>query len=407
MQIEDISNYINEKNKNDNIQKKLLVYFYYLVIQVKEFQKNLAKILILSAELGITFIVFLYIENENDKILFHKNFINYLITIILVYSPEDIIKYLTKKLSCLNFHMSKDLIYKIFNIQIPKISFVQEDEEKFENGCFELAETFNTNLINNTHLLSILDSEMYIPQTSLNIYNIYKDHNALDLFYKQNSRYFGFYSEPEFVLLDICFIKRILYLYCREEKESEKSFYKMINDDLRTRNPFKIYRNICLLTFVYKLMENEELASYKGIVYRTTKLDEKLIGKLRPGVKMVNTSFWSTYKDFKFAEKWMKNQEWRNSYIICKTIKNNIDIDYENINPFREKEILFLPFTEFIVNKISSEQNFGKTIYTIELSEIGNRNFVNNDNIKKENIKTMNVMELIEKEKKEEKEKAI
>ena len=122
---------------------------------------------------------------------------------------------------------------------------------------------------------------------------------------------------------------------------------------------------------------------------------------------MVNTFFWSTSKDFKLAERLMKNQEWRNSYIICKTNKNNIDIDYEKINPFNEKEVLFLPFTEFIVKSISSEKKFGKTIYTIELSEIGNRNFVNNDNIKKENIKIWHVMELLEKEKKEEKEKVI
>ena len=296
--------------------------------------------------------------------------------------------------------------------KIPKITFEQFDEEKSENGCFELAETFDTNLIKNTFVLSFFNSELFFLEICKNIYNIYKDHNALDLFYKQNSRYFGFYSEPEFTLLDICFIKRILYLYCREEKESEKSFYKMINDDLRTRNPFKIYRNICLLTFVYELMENEELASYKEKkeekkVYRATKLDEKLIGKLRPGVKMVNTCFWSTSKDFKLAERLMKNQEWRNSYIICKTNKNNIDIDYEKINPFNEKEVLFLPFTEFIVKSISSEKKFGKTIYTIELSEIGNRNSVNNDNIKKENIKIWHVMELLEKEKKEEKEKAI
>ena len=400
MQIEDISNYINEKNKNDNMQKKLLVYFYYLVIQVKEFQKNLAKILILSAELGITFIVFLYIENENDKILFHKNFINYLITIILVYSPEDIIKYLTKKLSCLNFHHlhSLDLIYNIYNIQIPKISFEQEDEEKFENGCFELAETFNTNLINNTHLLSFLDSEMYIPQTSLDIYNIYKDHNALDLFYKQNSRYFGFFAEAEFMTLDICFIKRILYLYCREEIESEKSFYRMINEDLRTRNSSKIYRNVCLLTFIYKLMENEELASYKGKVYRATKLDEKLIVKLVPGVKMVNTVFWSTSKDFNKVKKYMEYHNYWNSYIICNTSKNNIDIDYEKLNPFDEKEIFFLPFTEFIVKSISFKQEFGKKIYTIEVSEIGNRNFNNIDNIKIENANTFYLMEMIEKE---------
>ena len=41
---------------------------------------------------------------------------------------------------------------------------------------------------------------------------------------------------------------------------------------------------------------------------------------------MVNTTFWSTSEDFKIAENFMKNQKWRNSYIICETVKNNIQI---------------------------------------------------------------------------------
>ena len=58
----------------------------------------------------------------------------------MVYSPEDIIKYLSKKLNCLNFKMpSVDFINSMFDIQypkIPKITFEQDDKEKSENGCF-------------------------------------------------------------------------------------------------------------------------------------------------------------------------------------------------------------------------------------------------------------------------------
>ena len=45
----------------------------------------------------------------------------------------------------------------------------------------------------------------------------------------------------------------------------------------------------------------------------------------------------------------MTKQKFRNSFIICQTIKNNIDIDIEQLNPYNEKEVLFLPFTEFKV----------------------------------------------------------
>ena len=62
-------------------------------------------------------------------------------------------------------------------------------------------------------------------------------------------------------------------MYCREEMESQKSFFRIINNDLRTRNPSKIFRYIDLLGFIYKLIEKEEIATYKGRVFRATKLD--------------------------------------------------------------------------------------------------------------------------------------
>ena len=54
----------------------------------------------------------------------------------------------------------------------------------------------------------------------------------------------------------------------------------------------------------------------------------------------------------------------------------NIDIDVEQLNAYNEKEVLFLPFTEFKVEKIYSENKYGKKIYIIELIELGNKNFV-------------------------------
>ena len=163
----------------------------------------------------------------------------------------------------------------------------------------------------------------------------------------------------------------------------------MINDDLRTKDPSKIDRFIVLLGLIYKLIDNKELASFQGKVYRATKLDENLIKKLVPGKKMINTTFWSTSKEFKVAENFMIKQNFRNAFIICKTIKNNIDIDVEKLNPFNEKEVLFLPFTEFIVNKISSRILYSKKVFIIELTELGNKNFVNPNNMKMPSMSNM------------------
>jgi len=109
-----------------------------------------------------------------------------------------------------------------------------------------------------------------------------------------------------------------------------------------------------------KLIHNKELASYNGKIYRATKLDENLILKLEQGTTMINTTFWSTSKDSNVADNFMEIDEWRNTYIICKTIKNNIDIDYEKQNPFDEKEVLILPFTEFKIEKVSFEKKYEK-----------------------------------------------
>ena len=67
-------------------------------------------------------------------------------------------------------------------------------------------------------------------------------------------------------------------------------------------------------------------------------------------------------------------------------MKNNIDIDIEKLNPYNEKEVLFLPFTEFIVEKVSYEKKYGRKVFIIELSQLRNNNFVNPKNMKIENI---------------------
>ena len=185
-------------------------------------------------------------------------------------------------------------------------------------------------------------------------------------------------------------------MYCRQENPPEQSFYRIINEDLRSRDPNKIYRYINILALINKIIEEKFLASFKGYVYRATIFDEKLIRRLIPGKKMLNTQFWSTSKDFKVAERFLVQQAWRNSFIICKCIKNNIDIDSEKLNTFTEKEVLFLPFTEFIVDKVLTQFKYGKKIYIIELTELGNKNFVSINNMKINYIVNFGVSKIVE-----------
>ena len=392
--IEQISDFLIKKKKG----VKIINYFYFLIIKYEDFQDNFEKMYLLTLKFGIIFIAFLYVENE-DKIKVHKYQFNSLFPIVIVYSIEDILNYLSQKL---NFENPLEIVGieelgDILNIKIPKISFSQNDDEKYQDGCFELAETFDINLIKNNFMFKFLGKTDFLSRFPKLIYDIYEEHNALDLFYKQNCIYFGWKLYPELFRSDICFVKRFLYMYCREEKEREKSFYRIINDDLRTRDPYKIYRYIDVLALIYQLVEEKSLSSFKGKVYRATKLDENLILKIVPGSSMINTTFWSTSKDLNVAKNFMTKQKFRNSFIICQTIKNNIDIDIEQLNPYNEKEVLFLPFTEFKVEKISSEEREDRKIYTIELTELGNRNYVNSDNMQVENLNNLGFKNAIEK----------
>ena len=409
LKFDELSNYIKNKNNIDSQKESdndRITFFYYLIIKNDEFHKNYDKILLLSAELGLTFIVIIYIENENE-ILFNKIPITMTIglSIILVYSIEDIIKYLSKKI---NFDMMDDIEETLKNdeeyleflkIPIPKINFDINNHDDYKDGCFELAETFDANLINNKIFKILNDNLLGIETLSYNLYLTYKENNALNLFLKYNCIYLGCYLDPELIFLEISTIKRILYIYCRQEKEQSECFYYMINNDLRTRDPKKIYRYLDLIATINKLIDNKEIAYYKGKVYRATKFDEKLISKIKIGTTMVNTTFWSTTKDISIAEEFLKQHEWRNVLIYCKTIKNNIDIDFEKLNYYDEKEVFFLPFTEFKVVKIGKEKKFNRMVYTIHLSELGKKHSFNIDKMQIINVGDKDYMGFYEKKK--------
>ena len=394
LKINEITNYINEKNKNDHKKNKVRIFFYYVIIQYEEFKEYFEKMILLSAELGISFLIILYIEKNN--ILFPKSYIrdNNLISIINVYSTKDILRYFSNT-NNLKFSKNPIDIFKAFDMikseEKEEISDL-DNQDDYQDGCFELSETFNYKIVQNKIILNTDGDIDYYSSISEDIYNIYKEHNALDLFFNQNIKYFRFCLKIEMTCLDISFIKMILYLYCREEKEHEKSFYRMINDDLRSKSSSKIDRLIVLLSLINKLIENKEIASFKGKVYRATKLDENLILKLKANTIMINTTFWSTSKNFKVAENFMKKNSWRNTFIICDTLKTNIDIDYEKLNPYNEYEVLIPPFNEFKVKKIYSENKYGINIYIIELVELGNKNLVKFENMNNENINFLNFL---------------
>lgn len=234
LQIDEVSNYIINKNNIDSNKKEIdgrITFLYYIIIKVEKYNQIYDKIMLLSAELGLSFIMIIYIEKE-DKILFNKNLLkNYCIPLILVYSTEDIINYLSEKIKFNPMDNIKEILESdpelidFLNIKIPKINFDENNNEDYQDGCFELAETFDINLVKNKIIYIYNDNLLDMTSICYNIYMTYSENNALNFFYKYNGKYFGFTIEPEFITFEISAIKRILYMYCREEIESKKSFF--------------------------------------------------------------------------------------------------------------------------------------------------------------------------------------
>ena len=308
LKFDEISNYIKEKNIIDSRKKNFVTFFYYIIISISKFKKNYEKIYLLSAELGVTFYVIIYIK---DDVSFNKTPITMPINlpIFLTYSPEDITILLSKQINFYSLEAMKNTaesdpeLLEFLKKQNPQLNFQDIDNDDIQDGCFELSERFDVNIIKNKIIRLIRDNVLDITTICYNLYLTYSENNALDLFFNNVAKYFGYNIYPESIFLDLSSAKKILYMYCREEIESKKSLYYMLNHDLRTRNPSKIFRYIDLIGKLNKLIDNEELASYKGKVYRATKLDEELILKLEPGSIMVNTCFWSTSKILK----WLKD----------------------------------------------------------------------------------------------------
>ena len=88
---------------------------------------------------------------------------------------EDIISYLTQQFVFINplDSIESKQMAEALDKEIPKISFIQNDEDKFQNGWFELAETFDINLIKNKLVFGFFGEINYMSEFSNYIYYIY------------------------------------------------------------------------------------------------------------------------------------------------------------------------------------------------------------------------------------------
>ena len=241
-----------------------------------------------------------------------------------------------------------------------------------EDG-FELVEKVPAKIFQDIVLGNI--EQMYVTDNiKMAFFEMFKEKKIDFLFNETYCKYFNFVLLPELLSLLINIpIKHFLYSYTLDE--GRNSFYYLMNKDLRSGDYSKIRRYIDIITMINSAFNDDYIKHYEGQLFRGTKMDNKYIEeKIKVGNILTNLSFWSASKDKKIAEKFLKG---KNILFVIETKKNNIDIDNEQISKFEEKEVLFLPFSKFLVKSVKKIIFENNEIYEVKLEgldEVHERN---------------------------------
>ena len=167
------------------------------------------------------------------------------------------------------------------------------------------------------------------------------------------------------------YAKMFLYAYTLEEKDLHKNLYSILNDDLRSSNPSRINRHFDIIKLIGGLINIKELKSYTGKVYRATYLKDVLIKKIKIGLTITNSAFWSSTKKESIALKFLKKNNYKNGLIIAEGCSNNnVDIHLEEISRYpKEEEVLFLPFCKFTIKSFEKVNENNLNYYKLVLEK--------------------------------------
>ena len=222
------------------------------------------------------------------------------------------------------------------------------------------------------------------------MYEVYKENNCLEKFLKYYGNYFsgGYLLEQVTTLL--AEVKLFLYAYTLEEKEDGKSFYSLMNSDLRSGNSKKISRYLPMFSNIYRCLKQKHLKSYCGDIYRAAYFKKELIEEIQKGKKLLNASLWSSSKKLNVAKKFLF--KYKKNVLLHTKVKegSNIDIHLENISKYPdEEEVLILPFCFYEVKSFEKKNENNLEYYYLELiycEEENKRNKIENVGINMVNM---------------------
>ena len=356
--------------------KKYKVVKYFVICQDEELEKKyFEEFKRLSSKYGFSYLFLDYVKNR--KLIDIKDSLKKLISVYYFFNDRELIEiykdnnerlrprlagYLPENEHFPELKEAKDKLNEMINEDIRDLKSTSEDgwdlfeyKEKYEIMMNTMAGCFHN----------------YISHIIGHFIEAYKERNALEIFFKYYSNYFFLTLQPEFLVNMTAYAKMFLYAYTLEEGDPNKNLYCIINNDLRSSDPSKINRHQELINLIGGLIQVKKLKSYNGNLFRATYLKDELIKKIKNGLSMVNSAFWSATKKESVAKKFLK-QSYKNALIITKGgQKNNIDIHLENMSRYpNEEEVLFLPFCSFKITSFDKVKEGNLNYYRIILENI-------------------------------------
>ena len=343
---------------------------YFVICDNISESKYIEKFKLLSSKYGFAYLFIVYIINQKKSDV--QLDLNLQKSIIYIFEDYELIEIYKDNNERLKPYI-KNFIFKTEpsdkNLEDIKL-FIFDDIKNFKSNCEDGWELFEKE--NFVHIFNIQENNFYafVDGIMKNIAESYKEHNSLDFFFQYYANYFFLTLQPEFIVNMTAYAKMILYAYTLEEGDPNKNFYCIMNDDLRSTDPKKIYRYFDLIKLMSGLISTKRLKSYNRKLYRASFFKENLINSIKVGITMINPAFWSCTKKESVAKRFLKGKN-KNTLIITEGgLENNIDIHLEGISKYpNEEEVLFLPFCKFKVKSYELVNENGLTYYKIILDK--------------------------------------
>ena len=354
--------------KEDN---KYKISKYFVICDNISESKYIEKFKLLSSKYGFAFLFIVYVVNQKKSDV--QLDVNLKKPIIYIFDDYELIEIYKDNNERLKPYLESFLIEtepdnkSLENLKL----FILDDIKNFKSSCEDGWELFEKE--NFVNIMNIQQENFYtfVYDIMKNIVESYKEHNSLEFFFQYYANYFFLTLQPEFIVNMTAYIKMILYAYTLEEGDPNKNFYCIMNDDLRSTDPKKIYRYFDLIKLMGGLISTKRLKCYNGKLYRASFFKENLINSIKIGITMINPAFWSCTKAESVAKRFLKGK-YKNTLIITEGgLGNNIDIHLEGISKYpNEEEVLFLPFCKFKVKSYELVNENGLNYYKIILDKI-------------------------------------